>query len=113
MNWPRGRPWPLLSSFAVPSLEEALLRAPEQPRGLLIDRPTARALATLDRLDCASLHCDQKAVSTELVRALDASGRPLLCYTVNDPARALLLRDVGVASIITDRPAEIGAVVGF
>lgn len=113
MKWPSGRPWPLLSSFAVPSLEAALLRAPELPRGLLIDRPTARSLATLDRLNCASLHCDQKAVSTELVRALAPSGRPLLCYTVNDPARAQLLRDIGVASIITDRPAEIGAAIGF
>ena len=113
MTWPSGRPWPLLSSFAVPSLEEARLRAPELPRGLLIDRPTQRALAMLDRLACVSLHCDHKAVSTELVRALEASGRPLLCYTVNDPARAQLLRDIGVASIITDRPAEIGAAIGF
>ena len=112
-QWPSERPWPLLSSFAVSSLEESLLRAPELPRGLLIDRPTQSALAMLARLDCVSLHCDHKAVSTELVRALDASGRPLLCYTVNDPARAQLLRDIGVASIITDRPAEIGAAVGF
>ncbi len=111
--WPSSRPWPLLSSFAIASLEEARLRAPEQPRGLLIGRPTARALAMLDRLECVSLHCDQKRVSTELVRALAASGRPLLCYTVNDPARAQLLRAIGVASIITDRPAEIGAAVGF
>jgi glycerophosphoryl diester phosphodiesterase len=113
MTWPSGRPWPLLSSFAVPSLEEARLRAPELPRGLLIDRPAQRALAMLDRLACVSLHCDHKAASTELVRALEASGRPLLCYTVNDPTRAQLLRDIGVASIITDRPAEIGAAIGF
>jgi glycerophosphoryl diester phosphodiesterase len=112
-HWPNRRPWPLFSSFAVSSLEEALLLAPEIPRGLLIDRPTERALATLDRLDCASLHCDHRHVSTGLVKALQVRGRPLLCYTVNDPARAQLLREIGVASIITDRPAEIGAAVGF
>jgi glycerophosphoryl diester phosphodiesterase len=33
----------------------------------------------------------------------------VLCYTVNDAAHAHRLRQLGVASIITDRPAEIGA----
>ena len=112
-QWPNRQPWPLLSSFSEASLEEAQLLAPEMPRGLLIERSTERVLATLDRLDCVSLHCDHKRVSTGLVRALEPSRRPLLCYTVNDPARALLLRDIGVVSIITDRPAEIGAALGF
>jgi glycerophosphoryl diester phosphodiesterase len=108
-HWPSGRPWPLLSSFAPASLEEVRLRAPAMPRGLLIDRPTRRALDLLDRLDCVSLHCDFRRASAALVRTLQASGRPVLCYTVNDAAHAHRLRQLGVASIITDRPAEIGA----
>ena len=108
-HWPKGRPWPLLSSFALASLEEARVRAPEIPRGLLIGRPTRRAIDMLDRLDCASLHCDAKRASKELVDTLAEKGRPLLCYTVNDPNRARRLIEAGVASIITDRPAEIGA----
>ncbi len=108
-HWPAGRPWPLLSSFAPASLEEARLHAPEIPRGLLIGRPTRRAFDMLDRLACVTLHCDAKRASRDLVRSLEASGRPLLCYTVNDPIRARRLADAGVASIITDRPAAIAA----
>jgi glycerophosphoryl diester phosphodiesterase len=111
-HWPEGRPWPLLSSFAVASLEEARLHAPEIPRGLLIGRPTRRALDMLARLECATLHCDAKRASKDLVRTMQQSGRPLLCYTVNDPVRARRLLDLGVASIITDQPAAMRAAIG-
>jgi len=108
--WPAGRPWPLLSSFAVPALEEARLLAPEMPRGLLIGRRvTRRALEMLDRLDCQTLHCDARGVSADLAARLAARGRPLLCYTVNDAKWARKLIGAGVASVITDHPAEIKA----
>jgi glycerophosphoryl diester phosphodiesterase len=106
-HWPAGRPWPLISSFAVASLEEARLQAPEMPRGLLIGRPTRRGRDMLDRLDCVTLHCDARRVSRDLVSRLAATGRPVLCYTVNDPHRARRLLEMGVASIITDRPADL------
>lgn len=108
-HWPAGRPWPLISSFAVASLEEVRLQAPEMPRGLLIGRPTRRARDMLERLGCVTLHCDAKRVSPELVDELAESGRPVLCYTVNDPHRARRLLQMGVASIITDRPADLRA----
>ncbi len=111
-HWPAGRPWPLISSFAVASLEEVRLHAPEMPRGLLIGRPTKRARDMLDRLDCVTLHCDAKRVSRELVSKLAATGRPVLCYTVNDPHRARRLLEMGVASIITDRPADLQSALG-
>jgi len=106
-HWPESRPWPLLSSFAVASLEEVRLRAPEMPRGLLIGRPTRRGQGMLDRLACVTLHCDSRRVTKGLVGALAATGRPVLCYTVNDPQRARRLLRLGVASIITDRPADL------
>jgi glycerophosphoryl diester phosphodiesterase len=106
-HWPRGRPWPLISSFAVASLEEVRLLASEMPRGLLIGRPTRRARDMLERLDCVTLHCDAKRVSAELVRTLAATGRPVLCYTVNDPHRARRLLAMGVAAVFTDRPADL------
>jgi glycerophosphoryl diester phosphodiesterase len=108
-HWPEGRPWPLLSSFAVASLEEVRLRAPEMPRGLLIGRPTRRGRGMLDRLDCVTLHCDARRISKSLVDTLTATGRPVLCYTVNDPHRARRLLKMGVSSIITDRPADLGS----
>lgn len=109
-HWPSGRPWPLISSFAVAALEEVRLHAPEMPRGLLIGRRvTRRALDMLDRLECAALHCDARGVSGELAARLRADGRPLLCYTVNDGNWARRLVAMGVAAVITDRPAEMKA----
>ena len=40
----------------------------------------------------------------DLVRSLDALGKKLYVYTVNSPAAARRLRDLGVAGITTDRP---------
>jgi len=111
-HWPQSRPWPLLSSFAVASLEEIRLQAPEMPRGLLIGRPTRRGRGMLDRLDCVTLHCDARRVSKGLVSTLASTGRPVLCYTVNDPNRARRLLEMGVTSIITDRPAELKSALG-
>ena len=110
-EWPPGRPWPLISSFSVASLEEVRRLAPEIPRGLLIGRPTRRALGMLDRLECSTLHCDAKRASVELVKHLTASGRLLLCYTVNDASRALRLLEMGVRAVFTDRPELIGEAI--
>lgn len=110
-HWPAGRPWPLISSFAIASLEEVRTLAPEMPRGLLIGRPTRRALGMLDRLACSTLHCDAKRASAELVRQLTDSGRSLLCYTVNDASRALRLLEMGVRAVFTDRPDMIAAAI--
>lgn len=106
-HWPAGRPWPLISSFAIASLEEVRKLAPEMPHGLLIGRPTRRALGMLDRLACSTLHCDAKWVSADLVRHLTESGRPLLCYTVNDASRVLRLLEMGVRAVFTDRPQMV------
>lgn len=110
-GWPAGRPWPLISSFALVSLETVRLKAPELPRGLLVGRPTRRALALLDRLDCASLHCDARRLAPGLIEALRPSGRPLLTYTVNDAAQARRLIRMGVTAVFSDRPGEIAAVL--
>jgi glycerophosphoryl diester phosphodiesterase len=110
-EWPASRPWPLISSFAIASLEEVRKLAPEMPRGLLIGRPTRRALGMLDRLECSTLHCDAKHASAELVRHLTRSGRPLLCYTVNDASRALRLLEMGVRAVFTDRPQLIAEAI--
>lgn len=108
--WPQSRPWPLLSSFAVPALEEVRLQAPDMPRGLLIGRRvTRRALEMLDRLDCTTLHCDARGASADLATRLKAQGRALLCYTVNDPKWARKILGMGVTSVFTDRPADLEA----
>lgn len=43
----------------------------------------------------------------ELAESLEAIGKSLYVYTVNDPQQARRLRDLGVAGITTDRPAYL------
>ena len=93
---------PLLSSFSETALEAARQTVPELPRALLIDVLPADWLERLKRLDCVALDCNQRELSAEIVARAHAAGFRVLCYTVNDPARAKTLREWGVDSVITD-----------
>ena len=94
---------PLLSSFSVEALAAAQATAPLLPRGLLVEDPPDDWNAALAGLGCVALHLKHSRATPELATAVHAAGFGLLCYTVNDPARAALLYSVGVDCIVTDR----------
>jgi glycerophosphoryl diester phosphodiesterase len=94
---------PLLSSFSVEALAAAQATAPLLPRALLVEDPPADWHAALAGLGCVALHLAHSRATPELAAAVHAAGYGLLCYTVNDPARAALLYSVGVDCIVTDR----------
>lgn len=94
---------PLVSSFSVPALEAARAAVPELWIGLLVEKPDDALFALLDKLACVSLHCDHRHVTADLVRRVHAAGRRLMCYTVNDIARAEELIAWGVDGIFTDQ----------
>jgi glycerophosphoryl diester phosphodiesterase len=71
----------------------------------LIERATAIGA---DGLDVSA----DPAVTAAFVRAANAAGLPVYVWTVNDPAVARWLRDVGVAGIATDRPGWLRVEVG-
>lgn len=107
--WADAEPPPLLSSFSTEALAAARQSAPDLPRGLLFGRPPADCVAQAVALDCVSLHVDWRAVDAGLLRATHAAGLRLLCYTVNDPAEAMRLRELGVDGLITDSVDRITA----
>ena len=47
---------------------------------------------------------DEKHVDQKLLREMQESGIPLLCYTVNDPVRMKELSEWGLTGIISDDP---------
>lgn len=102
--WPAGRPAPLLSSFELASLEAAQATAPELPRGYLVERIPADWRLTMQRLDCVALHVGHRHNSDWAMQAVAAEGVPLLCYTVNDAARARTLFGLGIAAMFSDAP---------
>ena len=97
-RWHAGMRAPLLSSFSMDALEAAREAAPVLPRGLLPDDWAARVRAH----GAVSVHCDQAALDLQQLRAVRETGVPVLCYTVNDAARARELIAAGVAGLFTD-----------
>ena len=94
---------PLLSSFSVEALHAAQLAEPDLPRAWLVEEIPADWQATLQSLACIALHCDHATLTPQLAAAIKAAGYQLLCYTVNDPARAREIMAWGVDSVCTDR----------
>lgn len=103
---------PLISSFSVEALEEALAVAPEIPRALLVRGlgPTTGFISNIEELlrilesvEATACHINQEGLLQTDVAALLSKGYNVLCYTVNCPVRLLELENYGVESICTDR----------
>lgn len=103
-HWPRAAPAPLISSFETEALEAMQAIAPRWPRGLLLLELKGDWRGLLERLGAATLNVDHKPLDAGTVGIARQAGRPVLCYTVNDPARARQLFGWGVTSVFTDRP---------
>ena len=106
-EWPGDLPPPLVSSFTPASLAAIREVAPHYPRGLLLSRIGRDWGDRMRALDCATLHCDHRSLDAKQATEIRRAGYPLLCYTVNDAARAKTLYGWGVDSVISDHPDRI------
>ena len=104
---------PLLSSFSAEALTAAKVTAPGLPRGFLVEEPPDDWRSALADLGCVALHVLHTRVTADLVAEVHAAGYGLLCYTVNDPARAELLYSLGVNAVVTDRLDLFGSLVKY
>ena len=107
-------PPPLLSSFQTESLAGARDSAPGLPRALLLDTLRSGWFEAAQALACVAVVTNYKVMSAEVVARIQGAGLRALVYTVNDPAPAAWLRELGVDGIITDAvdrfPAQESAV---
>ena len=110
--WPKSAPVPVVSSFKKASLEAAQASFPNLPRGYLAEELKGDWLAEAKSLGCATIHPGWMKLTRERVRTAKDNGYPVLVWTVNETARARELIDWGVDAIITDKPGDIGAVIG-
>ncbi len=99
---------PLFSSFSFDALQAAQHHAPDIPRGFLMDRIPSDWQDKLEELGAVALHTNHKHLSPELAHAIKAAGYGLMCYTVNDAARAREILGWGVDAFCTDRIDLIG-----
>ncbi|OWY39747.1 glycerophosphodiester phosphodiesterase [Xenophilus sp. AP218F] len=107
--WAGAQTPPLLSSFDAAALRAARDAAPDLPRAFLCEAIPADWRETLEALDCVALHCDHATLTEAQAGEIKAAGYQLLCYTVNDLARAKTLRGWGVDSVCTDRIDQLAA----
>jgi glycerophosphoryl diester phosphodiesterase len=99
---------PILSSFSLDALRAARSVDAQLKYGLLAGDVPANWPTLLPELGCVALHCDHGKLSEEKARAVLAGGYGLLCYTVNDPARARQLLAWGVDCLVTDALKIVG-----
>ncbi|HWK45365.1 MAG TPA: glycerophosphodiester phosphodiesterase [Stellaceae bacterium] len=106
-NWPASLPAPLLSSFDRTALEAARDAAPGIERGVLLRELGTDWRSLADALDATTVHCDHSRLTAAKAKEVQASGYPLLAYTVNHAGRAEELAGWGVCGFFTDVPDQL------
>lgn len=105
--WPADRPPPLISSFSREALAEARDLTGDWPRALLCTEvPGDWAEAALI-LNLKALHLADAGAHAAAIRKVIAGGHAVAVYTVDDPARARVLWDWGVAAVFADDPGAL------
>ena len=94
---------PLLSSFAVASVQAAQAAAPHLPRALLLDTLWDGWLDAAKAMGCVAVVCNYRLWNAAHVQAVHAAGMRALSYTVNETAAAEQLLALGTDGLITDR----------
>jgi len=110
--WPEQLPAPLFSSFNLEALTILRRMRPEVIIGGLMNTWYAPWQALADALQCVSIHLNNEYIEAWQVEEIKITGRHVLCYTVNERARAQELFTWGVDAIFSDHadllvPAEI------
>lgn len=104
----------LVSSFDAATLDHFHVVSPEVPTGVLVADPTVHP-DTPERAAAAghrALHPWEHFVDAELVERCRALGLDVNTWTVDDPVRIAELAGLGVASVITNRPADALTALG-
>lgn len=104
----------VISSMSEYAIELCAEKAPQLPRGYLIDAaPTdlEALLQRMDQLNCVSFHGPVSAMTRELIDAVHASERSVLAFTIKKPEVATELFTLGVDSVFSDVPIADAALV--
>lgn len=92
----------MFSSFRPEALAGAREAAPTVPRALLVDTLWAGWLEAAQQLDCVAVISNFNVMSASALGRIHTAGMRGLVYTVNDPAPAAWLQDIGIDGIVTD-----------
>ncbi len=94
----------LISSFSMLALEAAYAQAPQYHYGWLCEDERGLDIGLASRIPFDTIHINQAWASQSLIDTLKSRGYQVLCFTVNDAARAAALLAMGVAGVFSDEP---------
>lgn len=97
----------LFSSFSRDALHLLRKHSPDCLLGLLMHEWEPNWKDVCQALNCASVNVNQEVMTHERAQEVKHVGKPLLCYTVNNPARARELYSWGVDAVFSDYPDKI------
>ena len=101
-----------LHSFDHRIMQRLKKRAPERTYGVLSCSRPVNPLEQLRAAGATELWQNESLIDGELVETLHRAQCTVLAWTVDDPARARALRDLGVDGICTNRPDSVRAALG-
>lgn len=102
----------LISSFQHVSLETAMDIAADWHRGLLIPEEWPENWVELaDYLQVSTINVHGNTVTREQVESVIDQDKPVLAYTINDPAVARKLQGWGVDAMFTDVPDTLQSAI--
>jgi glycerophosphoryl diester phosphodiesterase len=93
----------VITSLDLEALRQVEQLAPEIPTGLIV----TAAVGNVTRLDVDFLSLSSARAQPRLVRRLQANGKRVHVWTVNDPDVMLRMLERGVDNVITDDPARL------
>ncbi len=99
----------LYSSFSVDALYLLRKNSPNCSLGLLLHEWEPSWEKICAELNCVSVHVNHEIMTLHAAEKIKSLGKKLLCYTVNDLARALELYSWGVDAVFSDVPDKIVA----
>jgi glycerophosphoryl diester phosphodiesterase len=107
--------WVIVSSFNPLILQRFAAKYPQIALGYLYDEsmPYEEFLQLLTNVKLQARHPHHTMIDASFVRVAKQFGYRINTWTVNEPARAIELRQFGVDVIITDTPDVILKALGF
>ena len=101
-EWPKNKPWPLVSSFDHAILIRLRKIYSDLPIGFLVEAPLNTHIDLARQHAPASINAADKYITSEFIKLANKQNIPVLVYTVNNLERAQQLISWGVYGVFTD-----------
>ncbi|MBB72511.1 MAG: glycerophosphoryl diester phosphodiesterase [Legionellales bacterium] len=101
--WPAHLPEPLYSSFNALAVRQVCDKVPNAYLATILAEWDENWQGLADELATVTVHLNEAIVTEERVKAIKATNRQVLAYTVNDPERARELLAMDVDCVFSDK----------